>query len=186
MRQPLPNKEIPVPDWVTDEESRLHWNRHMRVLFFDPSEVYQRIDHLINPLQRNQGRLSTAVLFPKRKDGICRCGCGQPAKRLWANEECQTFAYKVYDLIAYGTARASFLLNLYYGPKCIACGEKNWTCIDHIIPVKHGGGGCWISNYAPLCKECHTDKTNRDFGYGKYKPVPERPRVNTMTLFDLI
>lgn len=59
-----------------------------------------------------------------------------------------------------------------YGNYCVNCGSGNRVQIDHVIGVAHGGGGCWLNNFEPLCHTCHVDKTNRTFGKGKYKPAP--------------
>lgn len=62
---------------------------------------------------------------------------------------------------------------MYYGYGCInGCERKHPDSplydnidIDHIVPVKLGGGGCWLSNYQPLCKPCHKTKTVADFNW---------------------
>lgn len=35
------------------------------------------------------------------------------------------------------------------------------TCVDHIIPVAHGGGDSW-DNLQSLCAPCHSAKTARE------------------------
>jgi 5-methylcytosine-specific restriction endonuclease McrA len=49
---------------------------------------------------------------------------------------------------------------------CAACGKHveywNWDA-DHIVEVRHGGGGRDLSNYQVLCKKCHRHKTKRNF-----------------------
>lgn len=172
MRNKLAHKDITPPDLERchDPKRALRiFKNQQRILFFDPSEVYSRIENKIDPFKRHQNNLSIAMLFPKNTDGICRCGCGEKSKLSWASSDCSDFAYRVYDIISYGTSRARFLMKMYYGDLCQNnCGNE-WSDIDHIIPVKHGGGGCWLSNFKPLCKECHRDKTNKDFGYVSYK-----------------
>lgn len=170
MRSALTAKNIVTPSWALKESGKPFWDLRLRIINFDPSEVYKRADPFIDPYKRNQSKLSTEIMFPKRTDGLCRCGCGEKARKFWANDMCQQFAYTVYQIICYGTNRSSVFVETYYGTKCQFEGcEKEYCDMDHIIPVKHGGGGCWLSNYLPLCKEHHRDKTNKDFGFGKYK-----------------
>ena len=169
--KPLPFKEIPIPEWFAqDEEKTGYWKNRMRIIFFDPKQVYENIGGLIDPYKRIQSNLNSEVMFPKRNDGICRCGCGQESKRMWATQNCSSFAYKIYFIIAYGTAEGRKFVETYYGKDCVNCGESGCD-IDHIIPVKHGGGGCWLSNFVPLCKKCHKDKTKKDFKWKEYKPI---------------
>lgn len=149
--------------WECDEDLVVLWSLRMRVLFFDPQEVYSRIEGAIDIFKRIQEGIKTSMLFPKRDDGFCRCGCGMKAKRMWANKSCCDFAYEVYYIIVYGTQHAKRYIETYYGKRCVNC-NNSYDEIDHIIPVKYGGGGCWLSNYAPLCKKCHIEKTRKDFG----------------------
>jgi 5-methylcytosine-specific restriction endonuclease McrA len=168
--KPLPQKEISAPEWFLEDSLRMgYWNNRLRLIFFNPTEIYQRISHLINPYRRNQGKLTIEALFPKNDNGDCRCGCGQKAKFSWADQNCKNFAYRVYSIIAYGTKEAKVLLHTYYGSKCCECNENDWEDIDHIIPVKHGGGGCWLGNFKPLCKPCHKTKTKKDFNWKEFK-----------------
>src|SRR5574338_593970 len=67
-----------------------------RVLAFDPQPVYARAEQSINPFRRIQTRreMSMELLFPKKQDGMCDCGCGQSLKgkqRRWATEDCSLF-----------------------------------------------------------------------------------------------
>ena len=166
---PLAFKEIEMPEWVgRDPNGPDAWKRKMRVMFFDPTEIYVRADKLIDRYSRTQSRLNLEIMFPKRTDGLCRCGCGNKAKRLWHSKHCSNFALSIYYIIAYGTAQARPYIETYHGAHCAKCGGSGCE-IDHIIPVKHGGGGCWLSNFIPLCSTCHKDKTKRDFGWAEYK-----------------
>lgn len=45
--------------------------------------------------------------------------------------------------------------------------------VDHIFPVKLGGGGGWLSNYQLLCHKCHVEKTNEDFGWKQPKKITQ-------------
>jgi len=166
--KPLPHKEIEMPEWFAEDPQRiLYWNKRMRLIFFDPKEIYERIDHLIDPFSRRQ-KLDMHTMFPKI-EGFCACGCGKETKYKWANEICSGFGYVVYSIIAYGTPDARKLIETYYGSNCVECGASDRCDIDHIVPVKHGGGACWLSNFVPLCKECHKKKTKKDFNWAEFK-----------------
>lgn len=90
--KPLPQKEISAPEWFLEDSLRMgYWNNRLRLIFFDPTEIYQRINHLINPYRRTQGKLTIEALFPKNENGDCRCGCGQKAKFSWADQNCKNF-----------------------------------------------------------------------------------------------
>ncbi len=39
-------------------------------------------------------------------------------------------------------------------------GGSLWD-MDHVLPVKDGGGGCGLDNLQTLCVWCHDDKTHR-------------------------
>ena len=172
--KPLEKKDIIMPEWFSEEpETIVYWNNRLRLLFYDPKEVYERASQLIDPFKRTQNKLSTEILFPKRNDGICRCGCERESKSMWHSQDCSNFAYRVYSIICYGTADVKNLMRTYYGYKCQNCNKNDWEDIDHIIPVKHGGGGCWLSNFFPLCKKCHKDKTKKDFNWKEYKQTPQ-------------
>lgn len=167
--KPLPFKKIEIPAWFIERPERIeYWENRLRLIFFDPSQVYARAEGLIDPFKRTQGKLESKILFPLRSDGICRCGCERQTKEkhLWYSQACQNFAYRVYGIISYGTAEIKHLIQLYYGKKCTNC-DNDWCDIDHIIPVKHGGGGCWLSNFMPLCKSCHKIKTKKDFNWAE-------------------
>lgn len=164
--KPLTKKEIKMPEWYGETPKKIgYWNDRMRLIFFDPKEVYERLGDLVDPFKRIQGSIGSEHLFPKRDDGICRCGCERKAKRQWHSNACSNFAYSVRHIICYGTAGAKKIMHDYYGYDCQHCHENGWEDIDHVVPVKHGGGGCWLGNFLPLCKECHKIKTNKDFGW---------------------
>jgi 5-methylcytosine-specific restriction endonuclease McrA len=74
------------------------------------------------------------------------------------------FAADVYRIIYGQPDTIKLYLKKYHGYKC-KCGRVRKMKADHIIPVKHGGGGCWLSNYQFLCHACHVHKTNEDFGW---------------------
>jgi 5-methylcytosine-specific restriction endonuclease McrA len=150
-----------------------------RVLEFDPKEVYERIRLTADPLKRIQVKtnLGMKCLFPKKKDGLCDCGCGRPltgkATR-WADPQCGEFAWYVYAVIAGRRHEIRQCLKAYYGKSCVLCGDtpvkfkagrsrmRSGIEFDHIVPVYKGGGACWLSNYRPLCVGCHKVKTKGD------------------------
>lgn len=146
-----------------------------RVLEYDPTEMYQRIAEHLNPYQRIQTKLTVGLMFPNKQTGACGCGCGKPLigrRRRWANAECTKFAVDVYRIVAGYMDCVSHYLWLYNNHvlNCVKCSPNISTHkiqIDHILGVAHGGGGCWLSNYQPLCVRHHVEKTNQDFGRTK-------------------
>jgi hypothetical protein len=166
-RQPLPYKELPGVDAYL-----------LRIMFFDPTEVYQRVSDKINPFERyNWQQISFLDLFPDRTDGKCSCGCGEVlrvGKRRWATKDCQMFAINVWNVIGGRQEFIGFVFEKYFGNRmCMKCGEAKWVDIDHIHPVSHGGGGCWLSNFQALCKKCHKEKTRSDFNWTKLKTTKD-------------
>jgi len=160
----LPDKELDCKDWIK------------RVLMFDPINVPKLFS--VKQYQRRQ-IVSVLDLFPVNGN-LCGCGCGQEVKkpkRRWATEECELFAVNVRFIIAGHTATISKFMRRYYGWNCAKCGcedkghdmgangSVSWIKVDHIIPVKLGGGSCWLSNYQLLCHDCHVGKTNNDFNW---------------------
>jgi len=152
-----------------------------RVFFFDPTPLYERINeaNLLNPYQR-QCTVSISFLF-ENKDNKCACGCGKELtgrQKRWATKECNDFAFAVFAIIGGYTNTLRQYRNLFIGGyKCEICGEPEHyepVELDHIYPVKFGGGGGWLSNYQFKCKKCHREKTNKDFGF---KQTVEMPRL---------
>lgn len=138
-----------------------------RVLFFDPAEIYSRLK--IEPFARHQlpEHIGMQLMFPKQEAKVCSCGCGKELtgrRTRWATDECAHFAVDVYRIIYGQPDVIKFYLKKYHGHKC-KCGRVRKMKVDHIVPVKHGGGGCWLSNYQFLCHACHVQKTNTDFGW---------------------
>lgn len=164
MFDPLPFKELELSE-------------HMRrVMFFDPREMLTRVK--INHSSRNPS-FSVIDAFPSNGN-LCSCGCGRELmgrRKRWATEDCHNFADTIQQIFMCYPAVIGKYLRKYYGWKCKECecedkvhGEVSWIKVDHIIPVKHGGGGGWLSNYQLLCHDCHVEKTKQDFGWGKHKP----------------
>jgi hypothetical protein len=164
---PLPFKELECSDSIK------------RILFVNPLPFYERIK--INPYRRNQN-LNTEDLFPNPAKNICACGCNQELtgrRTRWATEKCLEYPYHVYQIISGHTNALSLYLAAYYSWECMMCGTKERKHktgagiiqnikIDHIVPVKFGGGGCWLNNYQLLCHKCHVEKGKKDFEL--YKP----------------
>ena len=174
---PLPYKEI---IGLTERKSR--------VMFLDPSIYYSRVT--IKPFERINAP-SVIDMFPPQGK-LCSCGCGAELtgrRTRWAKDECGSFASIVQSIISGQTGTIKTYLEKYYGENCSSCGCKDtghnmgsngWVTnikVDHIIPVKHGGGGSWLNNYQLLCHECHVKKTKEDFGW--CKPIP----TNQLPLF---
>lgn len=135
-----------------------------KVIFYDPSIFYST--HIINHFERFP-TVSITSIFPKNK-GVCGCGCNAKLdgrRTRWATDDCMNFAQAVWAIISGQVQTISFYLRRYYGDKCFRCDCTTDLKVDHIIPVKHGGGGGWLSNYQFLCHSCHVKKTNEDFGW---------------------
>ena len=155
----------------------VNWKHiHKRVFFFDPTSVYERINelNLLNPYQRHCS-VSMMHLF-HNIENKCACGCNQELsgrQKRWASKECSVFAVYVFDIIAGRQQTLRKLRSLFVGGlHCEVCGIQGYDVsleLDHIIPVKHGGGGGWLSNYQFKCKKCHREKTNMDFGFKQSK-----------------
>lgn len=152
-----------------------------RVLQFDPSNIPNVFE--FKPFKRTHS-ISIHHIFPIRQDGICACGCENKVphgRKRWATNDCQNYAVAVRFILAGSTATIARYMRLYYGWNCSKCGCNDkghnmgyngvvsWIKIDHIIPVKNGGGACWLSNYQLLCHDCHVGKTNKDFGWKEKK-----------------
>jgi hypothetical protein len=161
-RMPLPDREVAATGYMK------------RVMFFDPTPIYERVKDSINPFNRyNWENVNFTNLFPETADRKCACGCGgdiPKGRSRWATNECQFFAIGVWNVLG---GRQDFIRELfkaYYGNQlCMSCGEKKWNDLDHVFPVSKGGGGCWLSNFQGLCKKCHKEKTRQDFSWVKLK-----------------
>ncbi|WP_419803225.1 HNH endonuclease [Mucilaginibacter sp.] len=138
-----------------------------RILFFDPEIVYQT--QPVNIYKRIQASLEFAKMFPPKPNNTCACGCGETLtgrRTRWATKACTVFATQIWEIIDGRQATIKKFITLYTGGwKCINCNSSKHVKLDHIIPVKLGGGGCWLNNYQLLCHNCHVQKTNLDFGW---------------------
>ncbi|QNF35851.1 HNH endonuclease [Adhaeribacter swui] len=107
-------------------------------------------------------------MFPNYQNGQCSCGCGAALlgrRKRWATDDCSQFALAVWAIIDGQVGKFEYFVAKYNGRKCAVCRSRRDLKVDHIVPVKHGGGGCWLSNYQLLCHSCHVQKTNKDFGW---------------------
>ncbi len=187
-RSPLPNKKIEYSPFQLEK-----WSNKIpvyeRVLFLDPKELYERIGDKINLTKRHAG-VQMEDLFPKI-EGRCACGCekappsGKGWQRKWAHNDCQDFASDVLSIINNYFGKPAYYISLYSGKKCCQCESKIDLELDHIVGVKQGGGGCWLSNYRWLCKVCHNDKTNKDFNRKEYK-IKIQGELFSKTDYDII
>jgi len=171
-RQPLPIKEI---DYSADDKYITPHRKKLneRVLFFDPTPLYERVGHLIDPYKRHAG-LQMEHVFPKNQNGICACGCGELTKAYneftsakWHSADCSYFAGEVLSILNNYFNKPRIWMKIYAGKSCVECtDDKSYDLeLDHIVGVKQGGGGCWLSNYRWLCGTCHKIKTATTFGH---------------------
>lgn len=179
MKSTLPFKAI---------QFRENMPHQKRVMFFDPTFVFENVKKF-DAYRRHQN-ISVYDIFPQIEKDKCACGCGVKLtgrQKRWASDCCSRYALAVREIL-YGTLPTiQRYMRLYYGWNCFECGcedkgkkhgsyEISDFQIDHIIPVKLGGGACWLSNYQILCTACHVRKTNKDFGHGK-ENKPQQPSL---------
>lgn len=62
------------------------------------------------------------------------------------------------------TAEQWVALCTHYGDKCLRCGDPENLTVDHVKPVKLGGGSD-ISNLQPLCRSCNSWKGAREIDF---------------------
>ncbi len=151
-----------------------------KILSLDPTPYYANIT--IDPYKRfqtyNVYKFSRDLMFPKNKLNsdnqiVCSCGCGimlTGRKRRWASKLCSDWTYDVFSIIQGNVSRIIHFLSRLVDYKCNHCGVSGNEVkleLDHLIPIKHSGGGKWLDNYQFLCKSCHRIKTNNDFGWKK-------------------
>lgn len=121
----------------------------------------------IDPYKRYQDFFFLEHLYPIRTDGLCACGCKQKLtgrRTRWATNECRHKSVNHFYVIKGHSATIRYVLFKRDGGECAKCGEvvMHWDA-DHIIEVRHGGGGCGMDNYQTLCKPCHKIKTKENF-----------------------
>lgn len=176
-RASLPKKDFTGLYWY--EYLRDEYPHIQRVLEFDPTPIYEKIvsGEIKNKFERQEfspfkryNNCYTEIIFPTLGK-ICSCGCGKELKgrqRRWASESCSSFANAVTQILAGQQPTVSkyidwYIAGCYDDVPCVMCGDMEESLeYDHIYPVHKGGGLCWLSNYQPLCKSCHKDKTKRD------------------------
>lgn len=166
-RELLPKRDIVYSEWTLANHPE-YIEKWERIMYFDPTEIYEKIAHRLNPYKRLHN-ISISLMFPDIQ-GYCACGCGVKLggrKKRWASEMCSSFAWDVRSIICNAHQRPGFYIDKYRGNDCVKCGESGLHDLDHMIGIKHGGGACWLSNYQFLCKKCHRNKTNEDFGWNK-------------------
>lgn len=177
MRTKLVNPILCLPGWIGPryQPNVALWES---VVAFDPAPVYSTLEGLIDPSRRIQAGLSMQAMWPNPQPGICACGCGEPAKQRWHRPDHSKFAYEVFEIIYGRTRTIERYISMLAGDQCRHCGvsreatyqvDRGILYLDHIIPVKHGGGAAWLSNYQLLCGPCHRLKTNSDFGWKSSK-----------------
>ena len=172
-----------------------------RVLNYDPADVYSYIE--VDHTKRKQ-TVGMEKMWPKL-NGVCSCGCGKTLtgrQRKWATDDCERFAAGVHNIIGGDTGTIGFYLAKYFDKyECAHCGSSmcpdmedrrwakrfasgncEWLEKDHIISVKAGGGGCWLSNYQLLCLVCHQKKSARDrvaaIRFSEPLPLPALNELN--------
>lgn len=171
----------PLPPKVIEHLDRDRYILINRVISFDPADVYARMGHLLNPHKRVQ-QITVEQMWPNNP-GVCGCGCGLTLtgrRTRWATDLCSKFPLEVYWIIRGDVGVLKKYTELYWGCRCAKCemheddlykilrSNQDYSAplyLDHIVPVKHGGGASWLSNYQLLCRECHQAKTNADFGW---------------------
>lgn len=176
----LPKDDVLLPRLYRHDPKRHEaW---LKVMYFDPKPIYDRLGDKLDVFSRHQ-KINMADMWPSPEGRLCACGCGLPLpgrQKRWATEECSIVANKIFEII-YGRLESIYgFLEAYYGNHCAHCIEgKTDLQVDHIIGVKHGGGGCWLTNYQLLCPVCHRAKTRKDFGWGEFSakeaPEPKQP-----------
>jgi len=177
-------KKIDITNSVTPLFSMRTYQR--KVFEFDPAEMYERINFLnvAKPYERHHS-IGVKILFPQN-DNLCSCGCGQVLqgrRTRWASDECRLFSDVVFCIIAGYRDTIANYVGLIKGFKCAVCNSSYCCELDHIYPIKFGGGNSWLSNYEFKCKKCHREKTNKDFGFGLEKPKIVLKVENQIELF---
>lgn len=116
----------------------------------------------INRFQRIQRNYNMQEMYPSIK-GVCACGCGKALtgrKTRWHSPDCSRKV--LYEFLIIKGDVSVIRHKLFEKEKgiCQKCGkhDKEWQA-DHIVEVRHGGGGCGMENFQTLCVECHKVKT---------------------------
>lgn len=161
---------------VSEEKLRSLPVTIQRVLKYNPDKLYRRLDkeNALDPFKR-QHSVSMKILFPAI-EGECACGCGaklEGRQKKWSSSNCQSFAHWIFAIISgYAGHLRKIRKHITGDYRCEECGEKpdyEPVDLDHIVAVKNGGGGGWLSNYQFKCKPCHKKKTKVDLKQKKAK-----------------
>lgn len=173
-RQPL------IIDDFTDIHPRFH-----KIFQLDPGPFYEKVIHQLNPFKR-QNWLLMEHLFPDLQNGLCSCGCEKELsgrRTRWSSDECKILPLQIFSILTGRSEHIKSILFQVYEYKCFKCERSNkdfndgYTSnihLEHTLSVKHGGGGCWLSNYKFMCVDCHRNKTNADFGWKTKQKTSER------------
>lgn len=125
----------------------------------------------IDPFKRYQSSLKIEHLYPHNNQKLCRCGCNLPLpsrKRSWYNQDHQQVAVTRFFVMKGDVQVIRRELSKRDNQVCSKCNnslEKDPTFewqADHIIEVRHGGGGCELEGYQTLCVPCHKVKTKEN------------------------
>jgi len=121
----------------------------------------------IDKFKRYQTQLRVHHLYPAKKDGFCDCGCGQELsgrQKRWASTKCTNKVVKEFKIIKGDTKVIREEIQKRDKDVCAECNEPAdvWQA-DHIIEVRHGGGGCTLDNFQTLCTVCHKKKTKENY-----------------------
>lgn len=139
-----------------------------RIMYLDPLEFYQRAFAFLDPFKRTQGRIPFDALIPITPDGICDCGCDKPLtgrRRRWATDQCSMFIEHIWQILYGNPRRIKTYIKKYHGNHCSVCGADGRQVklqLEHTVPVKLGGGACWLNNFSLMCLSCHAPKTKLD------------------------
>lgn len=124
----------------------------------------------IDKFKRYQSQLRVHHLYPAKKDGVCDCGCGQELtgrQRRWASTACTDRVVKEFKIIKGDTQVIREEVQKRDKGVCAECQEpkqSSWEWqADHIVEVRHGGGGCGLDNFQTLCTDCHKKKTKKNY-----------------------
>lgn len=120
----------------------------------------------IDKFQRKQKNFYMHEMFPSIK-GLCACGCdGKLTGRQtrWCDPDHAKTVYQDFAVIKGDIQIIRSKLFKEQAGFCQHCGvfDDNWEA-DHIIEVRHGGGGCDMSNFQTLCPGCHKKKTASNY-----------------------
>lgn len=118
---------------------------------------------MIDNYKRYQKGFKIEMLFPKRSDGKCSCGCGKKLegrKKKWFEKSCLRKSLNLFFIIKGDTKIIRQNLFIRDQGYCNNCGvyDDKWQA-DHITPVFKGGGACSLDNLQTLCQHCHNEKS---------------------------